>query len=226
MSAKKAGESQHRVAFTLDPGESLVIDDPATVKVLYHPLRFQIVSMLNEPASVNEMASALDTSPNRLYYHVRELERHGLIKVGEERQARSNIEHAYVRAADQIELSGELARVTPPPHLPQAMQDAVRRYSKSFTAIERKRWKGRFSSTLNEAQGPLTAEQVEELKRRLQEVMKEFFSHQERKKGAVDYGLFYTIAPFPTDEQLEESKQHGSEPRTRSKTKKGERPKK
>lgn len=196
--------SEHRVAFTIEPvGEPLVIDNPATVKVVYDPVRFRIISALGAPMSVKELAEALETTPNRLYYHVRTLERHGIIKVAEERRVGSNIENAYLRAADHFVLSGELARVTPPPHLPQALQDALGRFSRTLDAVGRGKFKGQFSSAMNEAMGRFSLEQVEELTRRLEKLVREFFkqSKGDEDEDHVEYGLLYVLAPFPVEDK-------------------------
>lgn len=195
--------SEHRVTFTLEPGgEPLVIDDPATVRVVYDPVRFRIISALGAPMSVKELAEALDTTPNHLYYHVRTLERHGIIKVAEERRVGSNIENAYSRAADHFVLSGELARVTPPAHLPQTLQDALGRFSRTLDAVGRGKFKGHFSSAMNEVRGRLSLEQVEDLTGRMQELVKEFFkeSEDDEDKDDVEYGLLYVVAPFPVED--------------------------
>jgi DNA-binding transcriptional ArsR family regulator len=90
------------------PAGTLVISDHATLKVFYDPIRQRILRALYVPMSVTELGDELDESPNRLYYHVRLLEQHGLVVVAEERRAGSNIERLYGRAATRYEIAPAL----------------------------------------------------------------------------------------------------------------------
>jgi DNA-binding transcriptional ArsR family regulator len=80
----------------------------STLKVFYEPIRKRIIDRLRQPMSVTELGEALGESPNRLYYHVRLLEKHGLITVATERRVGNNIERLYGRAASRYEISPEL----------------------------------------------------------------------------------------------------------------------
>jgi DNA-binding transcriptional ArsR family regulator len=90
------------------PSGTIVISDHATLKVFYDPIRQRILGALHTPRSVGELGETLDESPNRLYYHVRLLEQHGLIVVAEERRAGSNVERLYGRAATRYEVATDL----------------------------------------------------------------------------------------------------------------------
>lgn len=90
------------------PKGTVVISDHATLKVFYDPIRQRILRALYVPMSVTELGEDLNESPNRLYYHVRLLEQHGLIAVTQERRAGSNIERLYGRAASRYELAPDL----------------------------------------------------------------------------------------------------------------------
>src|SRR5688572_13383327 len=90
------------------PSGTIVINDHATLKVFYDPVRQRILRALYTPLSVTELGDDLAESPNRLYYHVRLLEQHGLIVVADERRAGSNLERLYGRAATRYELAPDL----------------------------------------------------------------------------------------------------------------------
>jgi DNA-binding transcriptional ArsR family regulator len=96
-------------AATTDEFRVMVIDDPTALQVFLQPLRFRLLRSLDLPASVAEIADLLGETTTRLYYHVRLLERMGLIEVIERRQIGSNMERLYRRAAERYEIADELA---------------------------------------------------------------------------------------------------------------------
>jgi DNA-binding transcriptional ArsR family regulator len=64
--------------------------------VVAHPLRIEALSILAErPASPKELAAELGTPVGNISYHVRELERIGMIELVEEKKRRGAIEHFY-----------------------------------------------------------------------------------------------------------------------------------
>jgi DNA-binding transcriptional ArsR family regulator len=72
------------------------IEDPRYVKALSHPLRVRIMSMLEErDASPVQLADHLDATLGTVAYHVRTLERLGLIKMVATHQRRGATEHVY-----------------------------------------------------------------------------------------------------------------------------------
>jgi DNA-binding transcriptional ArsR family regulator len=90
------------------------IDDPRFVKAMSHPLRVRILAMLGErKASPNQLAGWLGVNLGTVAYHVRSLERAGLIELVDETRVRGAIEHHY-RAAQRIQVSDEAwAQATP-----------------------------------------------------------------------------------------------------------------
>jgi DNA-binding transcriptional ArsR family regulator len=72
------------------------IDDPRYVKAMSHPLRVRILAMLDErTASPVELAGWLGASLGTVAYHVRTLERIGLIELVHETRVRGAVEHHY-----------------------------------------------------------------------------------------------------------------------------------
>ena len=63
-----------------------VIDDPAAATVALDPVRSRLLSNLAEPASAASLASRLGIARQKLNYHLRALEAHGLIEVSEQRR--------------------------------------------------------------------------------------------------------------------------------------------
>lgn len=72
------------------------VEDPRYVKALAHPLRVRILSMLEErDASPVQLAEHLDATLGTVAYHVRTLERLGLIEMVATHQRRGATEHVY-----------------------------------------------------------------------------------------------------------------------------------
>jgi DNA-binding transcriptional ArsR family regulator len=83
------------------------IDDPRYVKAMSHPLRVRILALLGERiASPVELAGWLDASLGTVAYHVRTLERIGLIELARETRVRGAVEHHY-RATERPTVSDE-----------------------------------------------------------------------------------------------------------------------
>lgn len=81
----------------------MVLKDPGAQKAFFDARRQRILKSLVMPASATELAERLAEPASRLYYHLRLLERHGLIQPVGERQVRSNREVIYGLAAERFE---------------------------------------------------------------------------------------------------------------------------
>lgn len=62
-----------------------VIDDPATAAVAMEPTRSRILSELAEPASASTVATRVGLARQKVNYHLRALEAHGLVRLAEQR---------------------------------------------------------------------------------------------------------------------------------------------
>src|SRR5829696_2433534 len=83
------------------------IDDPRYVKAMSHPLRVRILALLEErTASPVELAGWLGATLGTTAYHVRTLERMGLIELTRETRVRGAVEHHY-RAKERPTVSDD-----------------------------------------------------------------------------------------------------------------------
>ena len=62
-----------------------VIEDPATAVVALDPVRARLLAELAEPASAATLAARLGLTRQKVNYHLRSLELHGLVELTEER---------------------------------------------------------------------------------------------------------------------------------------------
>jgi DNA-binding transcriptional ArsR family regulator len=97
------------------PKDVLVISDPATLRIVSHPLRLRILEHLRthagEPLPVKEIATALNTSQTKLYYHVNLLVKHGLIHVAETRLVSGIVERRYRVTAYRLSFDRSLFNI-------------------------------------------------------------------------------------------------------------------
>ena len=75
---------------------------------MLHPLRSRLLALAREPASSTELARRLGLPRQRVNYHVRALERAGLLRAAGRRRRRNLIEQRYVATARSYILSPEL----------------------------------------------------------------------------------------------------------------------
>ena len=76
-----------------------MIDDPAAAMVALDPTRRTILAVLAEPGSATTVAAALDLPRQRVNYHLRALESHGLVRLVEERPRRGLTERVVIATA-------------------------------------------------------------------------------------------------------------------------------
>ncbi|QPC82285.1 helix-turn-helix transcriptional regulator [Phototrophicus methaneseepsis] len=90
------------------PAEEHIVDDLDTLKVLADPLRLHILELMEDPCTVKQVAEALDLPPTKLYYHITQLQKHGLIVVVETRIVSGIIEKHYQVAARRLQVAAHL----------------------------------------------------------------------------------------------------------------------
>jgi DNA-binding transcriptional ArsR family regulator len=95
-----------------------VIDDPAAAEVCMDPMRARLLAELSEPGSATMLAGRVGLARQKVNYHLRELERHGLIELVEERK-KGNVTERVLRAT-------ALSYVISPAVLPAVQPDPAR----------------------------------------------------------------------------------------------------
>jgi DNA-binding transcriptional ArsR family regulator len=93
-----------------------VIDDPAAAEASLDPMRARLLAALAEPGSASTLAAKAGISRQRLNYHLRALERHGLVELVEERR-KGNCTERVLRAtaASYVISPTALSAVAPDP---------------------------------------------------------------------------------------------------------------
>lgn len=93
-----------------------VIEDPAAAEVSLDPIRSRLLAELAEAASATMLAARVGLPRQKVNYHLRELERHGLVELVEERR-KGNVTERLLRAtaASFVISPAALAAVEPDP---------------------------------------------------------------------------------------------------------------
>ena len=96
--------------------EVAVIEDPAAAEVSLDPVRARLLAELTEPASATMLAARVGLARQKVNYHLRALERHGLVELVEERR-KGNVTERMLRATAKsyVISPAALAAVAPDP---------------------------------------------------------------------------------------------------------------
>lgn len=100
-----------------------VIEDPAAAEASLDPTRARLLAALAEPASATMLAARVGLPRQKVNYHLRALEQHGLIELVEERR-KGNVTERVMRAtaASYVISPLALAAVRPDPaHTPDRL---------------------------------------------------------------------------------------------------------
>ena len=93
-----------------------VIDDPAAAEASLDPIRARLLAELAEPASASSLAARVGLPRQKVNYHLRALERHGLVELVTERR-KGNVTERLLQAtaAAYVISPAALATVAPDP---------------------------------------------------------------------------------------------------------------
>ena len=93
-----------------------VIDDPAAAEASLDPIRARLLAALSEPGSASTLAPRVGLTRQKANYHLRALERHGLVELVEERRKGNCTERVLqATAASYVISPAAHAAVAPDP---------------------------------------------------------------------------------------------------------------
>jgi DNA-binding transcriptional ArsR family regulator len=93
-----------------------VIEEPAAAEASLDPIRARILATLADPASATMLAAQMGLPRQKVNYHLKELERHGLVELAEERRKGNMTERVFAATAASYVISPlALGAVTPDP---------------------------------------------------------------------------------------------------------------
>src|SRR6266480_2568391 len=93
-----------------------VIDEPAAAEASLDPIRARLLAELAEPGSASMLAARVGLSRQTANYHLRALERHGLVELVEERRKGNCVEGVLrATAASYVSSPTAVSAVVPGP---------------------------------------------------------------------------------------------------------------
>jgi DNA-binding transcriptional ArsR family regulator len=93
-----------------------VIDDPSAAEVSLDPIRARLLAELAEPGSASTLAPRVGLTRQKVNYHLRTLERHGLVELLEERRKGNCTERVLqATAASYVISPAALSALAPDP---------------------------------------------------------------------------------------------------------------
>ena len=97
--------------------EVAVIEDPAAAEISLDPIRTRLLASLADPGSAAMLATRVGLPRQKVNYHLRTLEQHGLVELVEERR-KGNVMERVLRAtaASYVISPTALAAVQPDPY--------------------------------------------------------------------------------------------------------------
>jgi len=149
--------------------DAFVIRDVQTLKALADPLRHEILALLDSPRAVRELAEHLGRPPDRLYYHLRLLEQHGLIVAIEERGK----ERHYKLVAETIQIDPDL---TMPPGIAAGLVGSIlqRAHREYALATKLPKHAGKKRSTIGLLHVRISEAERAALAQRMRELLQEY----------------------------------------------------
>lgn len=110
----------------------MMLDEPGALKALAHPLRMELLRLLTQgKASVQELAGRLGLAHAKVYYHVKELEKNGLVRVVDTAVINGIVEKFYQAVAKTFFVGQALGHHT---DVSETAQEAV-----AMDLLERRR---------------------------------------------------------------------------------------
>ena len=72
--------------------DTLIVDNPASLKLVDHPIRMQILQLLaKEPMYPAELARKLKLHEQKVYYHIKQMTNSGLLEIVEKKEVRGTM---------------------------------------------------------------------------------------------------------------------------------------
>lgn len=197
-----------KMSNTADWMPEFEIADVETLKVLAHPQRLAMLRNLDEPRTVKEVAARMDEAdPTKLYYHIRMMEKAGIIVVTETNVVSGIIEKKYRAAAksytvadnlvfaDAIE-SDELLNVAKSifQNTEQQLQKTIKAGLFALDEPGERRTNALLTLEVNLSEAQLLA-----FNQRMQALMDDIASWNEEDKAGDAQTYMMTLAFFPTE---------------------------
>jgi DNA-binding transcriptional ArsR family regulator len=179
-----------------------ILDTVERLKAMADPIRIRfILELIDGPRTVKEVAEALGVPPTRLYYHLRILERHGLVEVANRRLVSGIEERSYQTTADNWTISPDLtASAIYETGALRALLDVVRAeievavQSKPDLPVEAP---GSPLSGIGLTEIDLSPDELPQFMRDFEQILRKYASRPKKRSEQDRFHLFYALYPVP-----------------------------
>jgi len=183
---------------------TFIINDLETLQVIADPLRLSIYQQIKRAnlegmlASAGMLARQLKISQTKLYYHLKMLEKHGLIEVGEVRAVSGIPEKLYRLAAPRLTIAEHLLGEDT-----LMLQIASGIFNQSLEEMGKNRHPMTSpESNLWRQVNRLSARRAEEFNQRLNLLLEDFSSPEEPQEGKELNTYVLLMALYPLQEKI------------------------
>src|SRR5579872_3196257 len=109
------------------------------LRAIADALRIRIIELLSrQPMTVTQLGERLGIAPNKVHYHVRELERVGLVRLVETREKGSILEKYYRAVAKNFQVPDDLLNTSSPDELLAAVNEFIKVVNDGLLAAMRR----------------------------------------------------------------------------------------
>jgi DNA-binding transcriptional ArsR family regulator len=177
--------------------ERYEIENIEQLRAIADLLRVRILDLLrNQPMTVTQLGEALGVAPARAYYHVRELEKVGLLRLVETREKGGILEKYYQPVAREITVEKSLLSA-PPSEAIVVMENLLGQIQDGFLrafrhTLEHKHEKPGVSIGLSRLY--LTADDKEQLSKQLAEL---FRPYEQQRGGEGEREFLISLFAYP-----------------------------
>ncbi|MPM10516.1 hypothetical protein SDC9_56848 [bioreactor metagenome] len=161
------------------------------IKVISDPFRFKILVLFNEESgslTVKQMAVKLKEVPSKVHYHVKELERIGVLEIVETKEKGGIIEKFYLPTAEIFKIKKDIG-ILEEDEYEKASENLISIMHEDFLESMKSKTKGE-KKQLNYGLTYLTDEEVEELTELITGYMKDKEQRENAKPYMFGYALF------------------------------------
>lgn len=161
------------------------------IKVISDPFRFKILVLFNKESgslTVKQMSVKLKEVPSKVHYHVKELEKIGVLEIVETKEKGGIIEKFYLPTAEMFKVKKDIG-VLGEDEYEEAGKNLISIMHEDFMESMKTRTKGE-KKQLNYGLTYLTDEEVEELGELIMGYMKDKEERENARAYMFGYALF------------------------------------
>lgn len=178
--------------------ETYTIETLEQLRAISDPLRVRITDLLRvQPMTATQIGDTLKIAPAKIHYHVRELEKVGLLQLVETREKGGILEKYYQPVAHELVVSGSLLRSAPKNEVLGYIGNWIDKIKGGFMHVFRQDLESKethFRTIFGTAQIYVTREEMQQLNQQLAELIKRY---EKRRGVAGEEDMLNVFMAFP-----------------------------